>query len=185
MLMFAYGSNLNLEQMARRCPKAIPLGRQRVPDRRLVFRGVADCIADPGAVCYGGVWRITPDCEAALDIYEGVRAEGGMYRKEYIPIKPMPDGEDALLVYVMNSTGIFPPSAYYLSAIREGYRDFKLPNKAHVLLKHAVRDAWDDKAPTHIERRRHMRNGRPRLAQAPSPAMLATGKQITLALKKE
>ena len=164
-LMFAYGSNLHLEQMARRCPAAVPLGRLRLKDWRLVFRGVADCIQEPGAICYGGVWRITPACEKALDVYEGVAS--GLYEKVYIPVKRTPHGETEMLIYCMLSTGIAPPSKYYLGVIRDGYRDHRMPKAAHRLLDDAVRESYDDKAPTHIERRRYRRKGRPELAPYP------------------
>ena len=98
--------------MAQRCPGAKLVGGVKLPGWKLVFRGVADAIQEPGAFCYGGVWHITPDDEAALDTYEGVRH--GLYRKEYISIEPMPDGEDCVLIHTMNSTGIFPPSESYL-----------------------------------------------------------------------
>jgi gamma-glutamylcyclotransferase (GGCT)/AIG2-like uncharacterized protein YtfP len=173
-LMFAYGSNLNVEQMAKRCPDAEPLGRMRLANWRLVFRGVADVIQEPGAICYGGVWRITPTCEVALDIYEGIGS--GLYRKEYIQIKRTPMGETEMLIYVMNSTGIMPPSDYYLRVIKQGYRDHRMPKAAHKGLNEAVRDSWDDKSPTYVERQRHRRKGRPTLAAYPEmPAMPATG----------
>lgn len=164
-VMFAYGSNLNVKQMAQRCPNAVRLGRLRLDNWRIVFRGVADCVREPGAVCYGGVWRITDECERALDIYEGVDA--GMYRKEYIPIKKLQDGTTGMLVYCMNSTGIMPPSKRYFGVIRQGYRDFKIPTDGITLLHDALRESWNDKAPSHIERNRHRRNGRPPLAERP------------------
>jgi hypothetical protein len=173
-LMFAYGSNLNIGQMAKRCPDAEPLGRMRLANWRLVFRGVADVIQEPGAVCYGGVWRITPRCEYALDLYEGIKSR--MYRKEYIQIKPGKHGETRMMVYVMNSTGIMPPSDYYLGVIEEGYRDHRMPKDAYKRLEEALRGSWDDKNPSHIERQRRRRNGRPTLAAYPEmPAMPATG----------
>jgi len=164
-LMFAYGSNLNKEQMSRRCPAARDLGRLRLPDWQLVFRGVADVIREPGAACYGGVWRITPQCERALDRYEAYLPNGnGIYRKEYIPIKPTPDGVKEMMVYVMNSSGIYPPSEWYLQSIEEGYRDFRMPKAAYRKLDQAVWESWAEKAPTNIERERHRRKGRPVLA---------------------
>lgn len=162
-LYFAYGSNLNKEQMSHRCPKAEALGRYTLKDARLVFRGVADVIPEEGAKCLGGLWAITSECEAALDAYEGVR--GGLYRKEYFPLARPIRGESHVLIYVMNSTGIMPPSEYYLHVIREGYRDFGLKQKH---LNDAVEASYDDKAPSHIERQRHARKGRPRLAERPS-----------------
>ena len=173
-LCFAYGSNLNIAQMAQRCPAAEPLYRLRLQGWRLVFRGVADCIQEEGAVCYGGVWRITPACERALDAYEAVAS--GMYRRVFLKLKQPSLGEARMLIYCMNSTGIMPPSEYYLDVIREGYRDFSMPRAAHTMLNRAVRDAWDDKAPSPVERHRYHRTGRPRLAaRPPLPAMPATG----------
>jgi gamma-glutamylcyclotransferase (GGCT)/AIG2-like uncharacterized protein YtfP len=179
-VMFCYGSNLNIPQMRIRCPRATALGRLRLENWRLVFRGVADCVYEPQEVCYGGVWRITPECEYALDIYEGI--SGGMYRKEYIPIKRTPQGETEMLIYCMNSDGIFPPSEGYLKTIRNGYKHFSMPKMAYTLLDKALCEAWDDKAPSHKERQRHTRNGKPRLAEPKlvvvpvAPDMPATGK---------
>lgn len=162
MLYFAYGSNLNIAAMAARCPAAEPLTGFRLPDARLVFRGVADCIYAPGEKCPGGIWRITPECEAALDRYEGVAS--GLYWKHFLPVRA-PGGETQMLVYVMNSTGILPPSVQYLETIKQGYRDFDLPLR---YLKKAVRMAWDEKDPSHVERRRHREKGRPKLALSKS-----------------
>lgn len=168
MLMFAYGSNLNMEQMERRCPNAFPLARMRLRGRRLVFRSVADCIAEPGAVCHGGIWVITPECEEVLDRYEGVR--NGMYRKEYVPISAFPEHGERMLIYVMNSTGIMPPPASYLAGIKQGYEDFGLSKAAHRALRDAVEESYDEKAPSHVERARYRRTGRPQLAKRPSDA---------------
>ena len=38
-IYYAYGSNLNLRQMARRCPTAKLLGTGVIPDYELLFRG--------------------------------------------------------------------------------------------------------------------------------------------------
>jgi hypothetical protein len=139
VLYFAYGSNLNIKQMKSRCPAAQPLRRFKVADARLVFRSFADCVHEPGAVCHGGVWRITPQCEAALDIYEELVS--GLYRKERIELSEPIEGEGELMLYLMNSTGIMPPSLSYLDVIRQGYRDFELPIAA---LDDAVRRASQD-----------------------------------------
>lgn len=164
-VMFSYGSNLNIDNMMYRCPQAEKLGRLRLRDWQLVFRGVADIVPMPGAICWGGVWRITPACERALDRYEGV--DGGMYRKEYLPIKRTPHGETDMLIYVMNSTGVYPPSERYLQTIIEGYRDFGLPKSASDLLDRALWESWAEKAPTAAERQRTRRTGRPKLAALP------------------
>lgn len=144
-LYIAYGSNLNMRQMAKRCPKAEPVGTTEIRDTRLVFRCVADVTRAEGMTVPVGVWTITDECEAALDRYEGVA--GGLYRKEYVEFD---DGQKALL-YVMNDRGIYAPSELYLDTIREGYRDFGLNTKP---LDEAVRHAHKMKKLTDATRER-------------------------------
>ena len=129
-LYIAYGSNLNLAQMANRCPTAAVVGASAMKDCRLLFRG-----AHAGAVAtvepYKGgcvpvlVWEITPADEAALDRYEGYPY---FYRKEKIKVKL--DGKTvSAMVYIMNVAEddleayrpLGCPSAYYYDTIREGY----------------------------------------------------------------
>jgi len=159
-LYFAYGSNLDLSQMARRCPAATPLGKFYLPDTRLVFRRVCDVIAEDGATCPGGLWRLTPKCEQALDRYEGFDPrypDSGMYSKEYIQVAGLPDGETEVMIYTMNSSGIYPPSVGYFKGVRQGYKDFGLKLWP---LKEALKHAHDAKAPSHVERKRIRRTGR-------------------------
>lgn len=129
-LYFAYGSNLNVKQMAIRCPEAKPFGQMILPNWKLVFRGVADIAYAEGCEVQGGLWTITGGDEWALDIYEGVSYKS--YLKEYLTIQY----EDAdtgktqiekVLVYVMGRTSTeYPPSKGYLDTIVEGYKDFGL-----------------------------------------------------------
>ena len=115
MLYLAYGSNLNKSQMAMRCPQAKPLGAIYLPSWRLVFRGVADIEPAPrDEMVPAGIWEITPECEKALDHYEGWPR---LYRKEKIC---------GMMTYLMNSNGYAQPSDFYLGIIQQGYRDFGL-----------------------------------------------------------
>src|SRR5262245_9412195 len=81
---WAYGSNLNVEAMAIRCPTAVKIKPLVLPQASLVFRGVADVEYHDEDKVYGGLWYIKPKDEAALDLYEGVR--GGLYEKKYMII---------------------------------------------------------------------------------------------------
>lgn len=135
-LYVAYGSNLCMDHMAARCPGAQALGTSHINDMRLIFRHVADVIHAKGYQVPVGVWRITRQCEAALDRYEGVK--GGLYRKEYVTFPK----HGPALIYMMNSTGIMPPSEFYLDTIREGYGDFGLNTKPlDAAVRHASREA--------------------------------------------
>jgi hypothetical protein len=153
--------------MQRRCPDAVPLDKLYLPDARLVFRMVADVVFEPGFTCPGGVWRLTPACERALDHYEGFRPDGsGMYRKVYVEVPGLPDGETELMMYVMNSTGVMPPTVNYFNVILDGYEDFGLRQRE---LRLALKHAHDEKRATHVERKRLRRNGRPALKARPVP----------------
>ena len=70
-LYFAYGSNLDLEQMAQRCPDAEIVGPVRLENYELRFRGSGFATVAPkkGSTVHGLVWKITPNCEQSLDRY--------------------------------------------------------------------------------------------------------------------
>lgn len=114
-LYVAYGSNLNLEQMASRAPTAQPLGAGYLKGWELVFRRVADIRkSDSDSILPVGFWAITDEDELALDRYEG-------YPRVYSKINI-----NGAMTYVMNSDEIAPPSPTYYATIREGYEDFGL-----------------------------------------------------------
>ena len=121
-LYIAYGSNLNLRQMANRCPDAVPIGTAMLKDWQLTFRGVATLEKVEGAAAPVGIWRITKDCEKALDRYEGYPS---LYRKEYLEIEHNGDKVE-VMVYLMNNGLPCMPSKYYLETIAEGYEDIGL-----------------------------------------------------------
>jgi len=113
--------------MRKRCPNARPIGVAKINNMRLIFRSFADIEPNFSCVVVGGLWRITPSCEQALDRYEEI--ENGLYRKAYLPLRALLEGQEQEilpLVYMMNSKAYALPSEDYLSIIREGYCDFGL-----------------------------------------------------------
>lgn len=147
-LYLAYGSNLNKEQMKWRCPNARPVGRVMFENAMLVFRGVADVIECQGSAVPMGIWRITPSDERALDSYEGTGS--GLYSKEEVWL---PNGKSAL-IYLMNDSGVMPPSQRYADTIRKGYKDFGLDES---YLDAAIARSFDDKAPSRVTSQRRAR----------------------------
>ena len=129
MLYFAYGSNLHRDGMRARCPGARPLGRAALDEHALVFKGWADVVPRPGSRVLGGLWRITPACRAALDLYEGV--DEGLYEAAALPVTPEgAAGPVAALVYRMVDAPLAPPAPDDLAAILQGCRDFGLDDSA-------------------------------------------------------
>ncbi|WP_026889875.1 gamma-glutamylcyclotransferase family protein [Lacrimispora aerotolerans] len=122
-LYIAYGSNLNLTQMAYRCPTAEVIGTSEMKDYEMLFRGSrssAVATVEPliGARVPVLLWKIRPQDELALDHYEGYP---NFYRKELFPVELSGRLVNAM-VYIMNDGRPFgAPSDYYLNTILEGY----------------------------------------------------------------
>lgn len=131
-LYIAYGSNLNLRQMSRRCPTAKPIGTGMLKDYQLTFRGVATIEKEIGAKTHVGVWEITPSDEMALDRYEGYPH---LYRKEILSVTTK-KGEVEAMVYIMNAGQAMMPNRSYYDTIEEGYMDVGLdPMHLHEALE--------------------------------------------------
>ena len=72
---FAYGSNLNIEQMLARCPGAEVVGWAKLKGHELLFKGSRTrsyLTVEPGeGSVWIGAWSISAENEDALDKYEG------------------------------------------------------------------------------------------------------------------
>jgi gamma-glutamylcyclotransferase (GGCT)/AIG2-like uncharacterized protein YtfP len=134
---FAYGSNLHIEQMAARCPRAVRVVAGKLNDWRLTFRRVADIVPHKGQEVHGAIWRLSPDCEDALDKYEGFPH---LYIKKMIHVE-IEDGKYVeAMVYVMKGNvrdEARPGSAYY-NTIKQGFVSWNLPVDALEAAKDAV-----------------------------------------------
>jgi len=124
MLYFAYGANLNLRGMKRRCPKAVPRGAAVLKGYRLEFRLYATIVPDAKAVVQGALYTLTPTCWRALDEFEGKE-----YDKITITVETT-DGACEAFAYVMKAGARMPPSLPYFSDIQRGYSDWKLDARA-------------------------------------------------------
>lgn len=123
-LYIAYGSNLNLPQMAQRCPTAKVVGVSEIKDYALLFRGhggnaVATIEPKEGSRVPVMLWKITSRDELALDRYEGYPS---FYDKEIMELEL--DGQSAsAMVYVMTpGHRLGYPSDYYFNTIMVGYK---------------------------------------------------------------
>ena len=123
-LYIAYGSNLNLPQMALRCPTAKPVGTASLMNHELLFRGsrrggVATVEPKVGSAVPVLVWSIKPNDEIALDRYEGYPR---LYTKRMIDVE-LGGRAVSAMVYVMTpGRDAGYPSQYYLDVIAGGYK---------------------------------------------------------------
>lgn len=122
-LYFAYGSNINLDQMAYRCPNATVLMPVVLSGYELTFRGggVATVIPKKDSEVLGLMWSITPECEKSLDRYEGYPS---FYHKIDVAVTDPETGKIYyVMMYEMDEKYREPsvPSSRYFGGIIEGY----------------------------------------------------------------
>ena len=70
-LYFAYGSNLNIEQMKQRCSNAFGISPAVLNGWQLLERTYADIEECPGECVNGALYEISEKDLAELDLYEG------------------------------------------------------------------------------------------------------------------
>ena len=126
-LYFAYGSNLDPEQMQWRCPDAIALGPALLENWawRIGGRGYATVSPSPGHHVWGGIWNLSDEDLRILDRYEGVA--GGHYRREFVTVMAQNQPVE-LLLYIENYDDHGSPRPDYLERIIAGARWFDLPH---------------------------------------------------------
>lgn len=121
MLYVAYGSNMNLEQMAYRCPNSKVISNGKLNGWKLVFNVHADVVKSKkrdGVPVV--VWDIADEDWYRLDMYEGYP---NYYIKETVNVI-LDNGKTAnAIVYVManNRKGICKPTKTYFECIEKGY----------------------------------------------------------------
>lgn len=127
----AYGSNLNVRQMALRCPTAKPVGSAVIKDYELLFKGSktgAYLTIEPksGAEVPVAVWSVELADEERLDVYEGFPAF--YYKTEFdLPVNYF-SGKKVVrkaFVYIMHEERpLGLPSGSYVRTCLEGYSNF-------------------------------------------------------------
>ena len=135
---FAYGSNLDLEQMRRRCPAHRVVGNASLAGHRLRFQGegedwgcpVATIVPDPAGTVWGVVFDLTAEDFRVLDDYEGCRGDDdptSLYVRREYEVR-FDDGRAVTAIaYLMRERPEGMPSKKYLAAITRGARSHGLP----------------------------------------------------------
>jgi hypothetical protein len=142
-LFAAYSVGVNRTEMAKLCPTARLLGASTLKNYRLLFRGshaaaLANVESMKGRTVPVLVWEITPADEAALDRHEGFPY---LYEKQSVRIRLDGNLISAMTYIMIGDRPLGKPSAFYYSAILEGYQDAGFDTR---ILKSAVQDSEAD-----------------------------------------
>lgn len=140
MFYFAYGSNMDWDQMKERCPSARFVGSAVLRDYRLAFTrrsmnrgcGVSDAVPDEGKAVWGVVFEIHDADTGRLDVAEGYRpgrTKNSYWRKE---CHVFVNGDEKQPMIVMTYFGDPqenppPPNSNYKNLLVSGARRWKLP----------------------------------------------------------
>ena len=132
MYYFAYGSNLNRQQMLERCPDSKPEFIATLPNYKLVFvgwsrqwrGGVASIRPFRGEKVLGAIYEISDRDLGRLDSDEGYprnanRLEVTVSNEDGEPLQ-------AITYIKAGQSEETRPSSQYLSVIQQGYRDWRL-----------------------------------------------------------
>lgn len=137
-LYFAYGSNINLEQMEHRCPDARLVGPVTLEDYELQFRGNGFATVAPreSSVVHGLMWKLPPTSEQTLDRYEGYPRH---YIKETVTVQTADGLKIPVMAYIMAEPMCRQPalpSPHYYRAIQQGFEANGLPVES-------LEEAWN------------------------------------------
>lgn len=118
-LYIAYGSNINLEQMAYRCPHSRVVGMSEIKGYELEFRSVATIVPKENASVPVLIWELDERDLPVLNKYEGFPS---FYRQETMPFELNGKSYKGM-AYLMNRGTISPPSPQYYNTILQGYQE--------------------------------------------------------------
>jgi len=125
---FAYGSNMNLDQMAMRCPGAEvgPVARLGGWKYFINGNGYAGIEQDDNSEVLGCLWTLKDKHWKALDHYEGVA--GGYYERLEMDLELLGDQSTVRCwVYLSCNYEYGVPTARYQQVVVEGARQVGLP----------------------------------------------------------
>jgi gamma-glutamylcyclotransferase len=137
---FAYGSNMNWDQMRRRCPSAQFISVGRLPGYRFAIArhsrlrkcGTANIYADDGGEVWGIVYEVNEEDLARLDNFE----DG--YSRTNVIVCSSANGQRPIkaLVYIAPKEDNAPlPNAEYKQLMLEGALYWRLPHPYCVMLE--------------------------------------------------
>ena len=144
---FAYGSNLDWDQMKERCPQSKFISIAFYPNHVLSFtkqstserwgKGswLADMIFSPDDKVWGVVYEISESDLISLDKNEGVKFDRGYLRQKIVVFSKKGEEIIAWSYFVKNKTGKGLPSEKYLNTILKGGEFHSLPENYLLLLK--------------------------------------------------
>jgi hypothetical protein len=153
MLLFAYGSNLDFNQVRARCPSAQFVAKALLTDYRLYFPrygpkwgcGVASVADSERDHLWGVAYDIADDDVLKMDTCEGFNSKRRPEQNSYnrLQVSVLRDGNVATPLTAFTYIAVPQPNpplpnANYRATLEKGARDWKLPDD-YVKMLEAIR----------------------------------------------
>jgi hypothetical protein len=125
-LYFAYGSNMNVDAMARRCPRSKALGLARLERHRLAVmrEGWLTAVRNPSSAVHGVMWDLALSDIPALDRHESLSQ--GLYVKLTQAVIAEWGPKRAIVYFGANAgPGVLRPA--YIAEVMAAARSWPLP----------------------------------------------------------
>lgn len=138
-LYFAYGANMDADELTRRVGAMEKVGIARLENHRLVFNreghlwkgGVSSVVEHAGETVCGVVWRLTGPALKTLDAIESPTAYARVTK-----VAVMADGQRVVCqVYVAFPEGERPPAPAYIALLVSAAEKAELPPDYIAMLK--------------------------------------------------
>lgn len=140
-LYFAYGANMDVTAMARRCPGSKPLGVARLPRHRFIITsdGYASVARDPRTTVHGVLWDASLADIRTLDKFEEI--DRGLYIKISQPVIAGA-GPRRALVYVGSKATPGRPRPGYLESVLTSAAAWALPEEYRAAMAKLLGRPW-------------------------------------------
>lgn len=132
MKYFAYGSNMNFEQMRKRCPDSKFLKRVYLEDYRFIYdkgcdwwRTCGNITKSKGGIVWGGLFEISDDDLKNLDEYE--QYAKGLYDRKTFKLKDEDEEMTKAISYFRGTEVEADPCEEYQNVVLQGAKDCGLP----------------------------------------------------------
>jgi hypothetical protein len=125
---------MDVEAMARRCPRSKALGLARLERHRLAVmrEGWLTAVREPRSAVHGVLWDLALSDIAALDRYEGLSQ--GLYAKLTQPVIAERSPKQAIVYFGANAgPGAVRPD--YIAEVRAAARSWPLPGEGLAALE--------------------------------------------------
>jgi gamma-glutamylcyclotransferase (GGCT)/AIG2-like uncharacterized protein YtfP len=129
MIYFAYGSNMDIDQMEDRCGEGSfeLIGKGKLENYKFIIngRGVATIVPSKDSVVYGLCFEVNDDCLKKLDCCEG---HPRIYDRKKLKITTNKEELSTWIYIDSNNISVGKPRDNYLEKIIKAAKKFKIPD---------------------------------------------------------